>query len=569
MKHFISILCVLMFIQSNMAQDLSNLRGAQPFRVSGSIGTNNTFYNSSNPYQMRSPVSNAVFANLNISLYGMQIPLAFHFSNNNSNFSHPFARFGMSPRYKALQLHVGYRSMNFSPYTYSNLSFLGAGVDFNWRLLRFAVFTGSLNQASNRDPLQESAMRPMTYQRQAYGFKLGIGNARNYFDLIIFNARDDTLSISPAMGSYLQPKENLIAGTSFRFSLGRSVSVSSNVAASAYTGNMRSSAIEAPDLDFLEGFYTPRFGSVIRLAGDVRANINLGRAYTMLQYKLIQPEFHSLGTPYLTNNIQQMGVNLNAPLFNNKLSTNISLYYQEDNVTKTQLYTNTGTVMTFNANAQLSKKLMLTASYNGFNQRQKDGTIEVNDSVRINRIMHNVTLIPTYTFMDAAERSHSINVNFNNSINKNQNKFISDASETNTLMAGIGYNIAFSAMKTNLMINYNYQQSSSSFYNFNSNNVALSGGKRFLKEENLNVQLHSNFGYGQINHNTRNLSVMAGISSSFTYRKNHTASLRFNFNHMNNYNLDGLYNIHGFDTMVSVGYTYRFTPAMRRTAEPG
>lgn len=562
MKNLTFIFISCMFLsQWAFSQDLSNLRGATPFRITGSIGTNNTFYHSSNPFQMRSPMANTLFANLNLEVYGLQIPLSFHMSNDNTDFSHPFARFGMSPRYKNLQLHLGYRSLNFSPFTYQNRMFYGAGLDFNWRLLRFSVFSGSLNQAREFSLEEQQPMqRSIAYHRQAYGIKLGVGNARNYFDLILFNARDDTLSINPALGQYLQPKENLILGTSFRFNLGSRVSISSNIAASAYNDNMRSRQLEIEELDWMNDFYTPRFGSVIRLAGDIRAQVSLGRVNTMLQYRLIQPEFNSLGTTYMANNLQQMGVSFNASLFDNKLSTNVSVFYQEDNVTKTQLYTNTGIAVNMNANARFSERFLLTTNYNTFSQLQNDGTAIVNDSTRLDRIMHNLALMPTYTFTDNLERTHSFHANLSASTNLNRNQMLQTASDNSTFSGGAGYTINFDAAKVNLMTNYSYQQSSSDHFSYNAHNVSLGAGKRFLEEGNLGVNVNSNFSLGQMDNGTRNLSIMTGINSSFTWRKNHTANIRFNFSHINNYRLDGLYSITGYDTTVSMGYTYRFAP---------
>ncbi len=559
-KIIFTLVCCFLFIQGLISQDLSNLRGATPLKITGSIGTNNIFYHSSNPYQMRSPMANTLFANLNLDVYGFQIPLSFHMSNDNSDFSHPFARFGMSPRYRSLQLHLGYRSMNFSPFTYSSLSFLGAGLEVNWRLLRASVFTGSLNQAREFGQGEQPIQRPMTYHRQAYGVKLGVGTARNYFDLILFNARDDTLSINPAMGQHLQPKENLVLGTSFRFNLGNRVSFSSDVAASAYNDNMRSRELEIQELNWMNNFYTPRFGSVVRLAGDVRAQVNLGRVNTMLQYRLIQPEFNSLGTSYLSNNLQQMGMNVNTNLFANRLSTNISLFYQEDNVTKTQLYTHTGIAFNMNANARLSERFLLTTNYNTFSQKQQDGTAMVNDSTRLHRVIHNLALMPNYSFTDDLERTHSFNANLNVSINLNRNELLESASDNSTLSGGVGYNISFDAIKTNLMTNYSYQQSASEFFSYNAHNISLGGGKRFLEDNNLGINVNTNFSLGQMDNGTRNMSVMSGVNSSYTWNKNHTASVRFNFSHINNYRIDGLYSITGFDTTVSVGYTYRFTP---------
>ncbi len=546
------------------AQDLSGIGGRTPLTITGSIGTNNTWYHSSNPYQHRSPLSNTLFANLNLDFYGMQVPLSFHFSNNNRDFSHPFARFGMSPKYKDLQVHLGYRNMNFSPLTYNSLSFLGVGVDYQWRLLRMAVFTGSLNQASEYEPGELTVSRPQMYRRPAYGLKLGVGNARNHFDLILFNARDDTLSISPIAGENLRPKENLVAGTSFRVAIGQRVSVSSHLAASAYNSNMRSTGIEIRDANWTDDYFTPRFGSVLRFAADIRTNINLGRINSMIQYRLIQPEFNSLGTSYIANNIQQVGIQLNTTLFRNRVSTTFGLHRQEDNVTKLQLYSTTALVMSVNATARISEQLNVSGSYNGFDQQQHDGTLVVNDSIRIDRLMHNFSLTPAYTFIDERDRSHSITASLNVSTNKNQNVLITDPSETNSFSSNLAYTQGITALNMNLTGSLGYTSSSSNAYRYQATNVGLGAGKRFLEGENLNIQLNVNLSYGEVNDLSRNMSIMTGLVSGYTFKQNHTANFRISFNNVRNQHLEGLYSMHGMDTTISVGYTYNL-----RSVTPG
>jgi len=569
MKRWFVALWLAAFMLPVASQDLSNIRGTAPFRISGSFGTQNTFYSSSNAFSYRNPWSNNLFANLNLSVYGMEIPLSFYFSNNNRGFNHPFAQFGMSPRYKSLQLHLGYRNMNFSPYTFSNITFLGAGLDFNWKVVRLAFFGGSLNQPNmgqvnpGMDPV-----RPTLFKRNAYGLKLGIGNTKNYFDLILFNARDDSTSINSMIYPHLKPRENLIAGTSFRLSLGRRLVISSNVGASAYNDNMRSTGIDMAEMQGLDKYFTARYGTVLRYAGDIRANINFNKVQTMLQYRLIQPDYYSLGTTYMTNNLQSMGMNVNSLLLKNRLIAGFALHYQTDNVSKTQLYTSTGMIYNANLTARMSDKLNITATYNGFNQQQRDGTAQVKDSLRIHRLMHNINLSPSYNLMKG-NLVHGISASVNASLNSNQNKLISDASEINVLAANMSYSLGFNQQKMNLMLNLNHQTSSSAYYDFISSGLGLGLGKKLLPQDQLNLQLNGDMRLSQVNDLTRNLSFMAGVNVGYTYQKNHMAQLRLNYNQINNYHLQGLYSINGSDLTVSFGYTYRFSPERKRREKVG
>lgn len=75
-----------------MAQSLSqhtiaNIAKSDPLIITGAIGTQNTFYHSSLGSGYRSPWANSIYANLNVSLYGVSMPFSFYYSNNNSSFN--------------------------------------------------------------------------------------------------------------------------------------------------------------------------------------------------------------------------------------------------------------------------------------------------------------------------------------------------------------------------------------------------------------------------------------------------------------------------------------------------
>ena len=552
------------FMLPAASQDLSNIRGASPFRISGSFGTQNSFYSGSSSFSYRNPWSNNLFANLNLNVYGLEIPLSFYFSNNNRGFNHPFAQFGMSPRYKSMQLHLGYRNMNFSPYTFSNLTFLGAGIDVNWKVLRLAFFGGTLNQPNlGQVNPGVSPGRPALFKRNAYGVKLGIGNTRNFFDVILFNARDDSTSINSILYPHLKPRENLIAGTSLRFSLGRRLVISSNLGASVFNDNMRSTGIEVDELQGINKYFTARYGTVLRYAGDIRANLSFNKVQTMFQYRLIQPDYYSLGTTYMTNNLQSMSVNVNSMMLKNRLIAGLAFHYQTDNVSKTQLYTSTGMIYNANLTARMSDKLNITATYNGFNQQQRNGTAQIKDSLRIHRLMHNINLSPSYNLMKG-NLVHGVSASFNASINRNQNKLIIDPSEITVLAAHLGYSIGLKQQKMNLMLNLNHQSSSSAFFDFVSSGLGLGLGKKLLPQDQLSLQVNGDVKLSQVNNLTRNLSFSTGANVGYTYQKNHTAHFRLNHNQINNYHLQGLYSMSGSDITVSFGYTYRFSPQRQR-----
>ena len=56
---------------------ISTIAKSDPLIITGAVGTQNTYYHSSLGSGYRSPWANSVYANLNISVYGISMPFAF------------------------------------------------------------------------------------------------------------------------------------------------------------------------------------------------------------------------------------------------------------------------------------------------------------------------------------------------------------------------------------------------------------------------------------------------------------------------------------------------------------
>lgn len=101
--------------------------------ISGSVGASMGIAHNNTPTYYSTPFSYSLFGNFNFSIYGFNLPISFYFINNSTNFSYPrlpAISLGMTPTYKRWRFHIGTSSMHFSNYTYSGLTFLGAGVEY-------------------------------------------------------------------------------------------------------------------------------------------------------------------------------------------------------------------------------------------------------------------------------------------------------------------------------------------------------------------------------------------------------------------------------------------------------
>jgi len=562
MKAIVVLLVLLLCPRLVFSQDLENLKGQDPFRITGQIGTSNTFTSSSHPITYRDPIANQVFANLNFAIYGLDIPFSFYYSNRNTAFTHPFINMGISPRYKALKVHLGYRNMKFSSLTYNGLTFLGGGLEINNKWLRLGFFKGSLTQA-NAEDLQDINNRLPTYKRPAYGAKFGIGNNKNYLDLILFSAKDDSSSIPTPTKYRITPQENVVFGSNLKISPFKSFFLSAEVGASAYNYNMSSSEIQDENIKAFDQFFIPRYNTALRFAGVFKAGFSPGKWNTSIVYKYVQPDYVSLGTPYMTNNYRNIGWNFNSNLFKNKLSLNLMTAYQHDNLSNRQLYTNQIYNYTANLVIRPNEKFSLNNTYAGYRIKQSDGSLPVNDTTRLNRIMHNLTISPNYT-LAVGKNTHTMGFMANYTTTENLNTLRQDFSDFIQYAAGATYSYYIHNSAISFSGNYNYQQSETDFYIIRGHTLGGGVQKKYLKEKNLGVQLNSNISFNSVGNISNNIVFNLQSGGTYVYKKNHNLGLRISLNYSKNQQSNGQYRASGAEFISNLSYTYRFAPGKQK-----
>ena len=81
--------------QPMFSQNISEIAKSDPLIITGAVGTQNTYRYSSEGNGYGSPFSSVIYANLNICLYGFNMPFSLHYSNDNLNFNYPQLSFNI------------------------------------------------------------------------------------------------------------------------------------------------------------------------------------------------------------------------------------------------------------------------------------------------------------------------------------------------------------------------------------------------------------------------------------------------------------------------------------------
>ena len=536
------------------AQNIAEIAKSDPLIISGAVGTQNTYRYSSVGNGYGSPMSNTVYANLNISLYGFNMPFSLYYSNDNLSFNYPQISFNLTPRYKNWVGHLGQSSMSMSTYV-MNMSFNGVGLEYDSEKLRIGAFYGRLRNAINGDPTDPFARMPQ-YKRMGWGFKVGYGSGKNFIDLYLLRAYDREGSIDEIWRQQIAPQENIVVGIKGRVTPFKWLSFTANAATSVFNTDMR--APNVPVKTDFDDVFDVKYSSLMRFAGDLNANINVKGVNASISYRLVQPDYTSLGTYYMSNNYHSLGVTVGTTLFN-KVSISGTFSGQSDNLSNEQLYTTSGYVYAANASMRLGENFNISAGYNGYLQTQRDGTAQVNDTTRIHRNMSSFSLTPSYT-CETENLGHSLSLSANYTSNKDLNKFSTGVSDVSTKALGLSYNIDVKPIETDFTLTYSHQESKGFETKYISDVASLGSSRSFLKGKNLNLSASVSLCYNEVERRSKSLSLGGDFSASFNLNKVHVFSGRASFSKYGDVNMTQIRSsLDCTDITVSLNYTYTFT----------
>ncbi len=554
------------------SQDLENINTKKAFSFSGGLSLNANFYGVSGTDQRRSPFSYSISGSPTISLYGITFPFTIYYSDEQSSFSQPFNRYGVSPYYKWAKLHLGYRNVNFSPYTLAGHTFLGVGLELNPGLLRFGAVYGRFQEAIAEDStlLLDSSLyrRPIpAYKRMGYSVKLGIGNKKNYFDLIYFKGIDDTTSIPYKPVEYnISPAENAVVGISSKFTIFKALTWKTDVAVSLYTMDI---TVQGPDeddlgqLDFLKMLISPNFSTQLLTAGESSLMFKQRTYSLQAKYKRVDPDYKSMGMYYIQGDVEQYTFGTTLLLFKNKWITSGTLGFQHDNIDGKKAMRTGRTIGSCNMSINPNQKFGVNIQYSNYGISQKSsGLIEnVSDSLTIHQISQNISVMPRLSFINEKSTSiYSMHLGYQEL--KNKNILNNMTSDMISIISSLSY--SFMSMESNLSI------SPSVFYNYTeivngilqNIGVSLNITKPFFEnrmQDALSVSYNKNYFDNASNGYTLNINGTAQMSITKNLKHNIALNVSWLHNHVSKEMSTELAETRSFsETMATISYNYTF-----------
>lgn len=539
----ITILFLIVFCIINttkvFTQDVTTISNNKPLKFNGKLNTSETAYLTNDNNTNRDPFMWTINGNFNISVYeNFNIPFSFILSKENKKFDQPsYQQFGISPTYKSLTVHLGYRNLNFSKYTLSGITFLGGGVEFSPEksLFKIKAFYGRFARAQQFLP--DNMYNPQaifvmpSYERWGYGTMLTIGKKNHLFDLIFFKSSDEEFSTIIPDSLSVYPEENFVIGFNSKNKLAKNLFLQFNYALSALSTDVRQSEIHqetysyANNLGFL---FTPRSSSQFNSVIDASVNFKPGKVNIGLKYLRIDPEYKSLGTSFINNDTQEFTGNIATYLHKNKISIAGNIGIQNNNLNKNQQVTNKRIISALNYTWLINKNLNLIANLSNYNTNTTPVQIYLIDSIKYSQVTRNASLNLIENFGDTIIQ-HNICGTFyyqnGNTLNQT-GESISDI--TNTFINSyVSYQLNFVPEGFCILASLNYSNYISDAINTKSIGPSLGATKSFLKQKiNTGINLTFMNSFGEISHKTQILNMR--LFARYKINKNHSLNLSLN-----------------------------------------
>ena len=563
------LLCLLVLQVANaslLAQALDNFKEQEPFLLNGFVSTNHVINIQPTDSVSIANYNSYYTGSLNLSIYGINLPLTYMYSNNQGNFTYPlpFNQFGMHPSYKWIKTHIGYATMSFSPYTLNGHLFLGGGIEVDLPGMFYgSALYGRFQKGVNADSTNPTQIA--VYKRMGYGFKVGVAKNGSFIDLSLFRAYDIENSINNVgEENPILPEENSVMAVSFNTQLIKNITFQGEIASSYLSTDTRTERVtESNILLKPPAWFMPIRASTIH-RNAFKTNIAYKQSsYSIgMGYERVDPEYRTLGAYYFTNNMENITLNYSANFFENKVTIGSNVGLQRDNLDNSKMNNTTRFVGSSNLNYTPGEKLNLSLAYSNFtsftNVRSTFDYINETDpyqnfdTLNFRQISQNTNLNGSYQLNDSKERRQNLNLNLTWQTSNNR-QGVDSISISNFYNASASYliNITPIALTCNASLNYNLNEATEigshtlgpvigvnklffnkTFRTSLTTSYSTSNGENISSSNILNIRL--GLAYTLVKKHNFNINVLYQQRESITTSQN---ALNLSFNYIYNFDI--------------------------------
>jgi hypothetical protein len=552
---------LLAFAQSIQAQDIEQVIKASPLTVNGGLSLSQIGNYSPDTNQTVDPYAYYLSGNINANIYGVvNLPFSFAYTNSeiSSSLPQPFNRFSMSPSYKWITAHIGYTSMNFSPYTLGGHEFLGGGLELTpHKSLKISTMYGRLRQAVRPDTLGTEP----SFHRMGGGLKLDYMHEKIDASVNFFKARDDIHSISfnPEDSIIVKPQDNFAAGAMVKLKMIDNLTLTAEYAFSfinhdisnrdSIDGSSDFIVEEQGDLSYYYAFKT--IASYSTKIGAIGAS-----------YERVTPNYKTLGAYYFNNDFENITANLSTSI---KKRINIALDagYQKDNLSNQKTNTSSRLIYSANVNARLSKKLNLGLSFSNlqtyvhvrdiYDQITQTNEFQNLDTLSFTQLNLTTSANLNYIIQATKNQRQNINLGFTYQEASQQQEDDQSFSGNQIYNSNLSYLFSLIPQRLNISTTVNYNQNQLPETTMEVATFNLSVQKAFF--EQLKVSLTSSYSNSSNDDGKLSDIVNIRLTGGYTLAKKHNFNLSLAM--VNNNSTQGSRTLYSANLSYSFMFNYQ------------
>lgn len=453
------LIALTLFSLPISAQQLDNLKDQKSVTITGNLGANFITYSASGIDKRMDPFSMILSGNATVSVYGFDMPFSFRYGNHKADYTQPFNQFGLSPSYKWITLHGGYRNIRFSDFTLAGHTFLGGGIELNPGIFRFGAIYGRFKKSTSLFVNEVDSTR--TFDRKGFAVKIGVGSKNNYVDVIFLKIADDSLSLPSIKGNQnSQPEQNVVGGINSMFSLTKNLTIDAELAVSLYTtdasiASFASTLEDDSPLQKADKLIIINESSEISTAARTSLNYKSKKFGLRAEYRRISPKYKSMGAYYFNDDVENFTIAPSLPLFKRKLYVRGSIGLQHDNLGNFKTATTKRMISSANVSFNPTPVFGVDFNYSNYSNNQKAGRVALIDSLKLYQTTSNLSLTPRLMFA-RTRMTHMVLLMLNRSGLHDKNARTAEYSESVATIANLNYSVNFNKSLLALVVGFNY-----------------------------------------------------------------------------------------------------------------
>ncbi|MCA1756292.1 MAG: hypothetical protein LC649_02410 [Bacteroidales bacterium] len=458
---FSVVLLILHFTPSH-SQDLTTISKQEPIKINGSVNVRLQFYDSDKTNPSRSPFMWYLQGSPVVTLYGIVLPFSFRVSEQQRDFRQPFNQFGVSPYYKWVKLHLGYRSHTWSTYSLAGHSISGAGVELTPGKFQFGVVTGRLlKPVKYLDNPEHIQVQTPAYKRTGTALRLGYGTDRNNISFVVLKAADDQESLNEIPLEYqLTPDENMVVSFISKQTIAEKFLLELEVAQSLYTKDIRT-----PLSDSTGAFLSKAFSFLMESHESTTSSNafkgSLGYRSDMfslaMRYERVEPDFRSMGAYYFATDLSNITIEPSLKLLKNRLNLGGSVGIQTDNLKNDKNLRTKRTITSARLSYVPFPQYNISAFYSNYGLAQESGLLAI-DTLRNSEVAQ-ATLqfgLTQSLNLTGEKMTHNLMASFNAQQLNDRNENTAQYSEFSTNILSVSYFASYMPTGTNASLTWLY-----------------------------------------------------------------------------------------------------------------